>query len=183
MNYGWQEVFWITGALGFVWLLFWLILYDVPMKQRRITAGELKLITEDHDTEDSSSTTRSVKWYKLFTFPQTWAFVTGKFLIDPIYWFFLFWLPSYFSSTFNLDLTKPSLQLMIIYAATTVGSVSGGYLSSRLIRKGWPTLNARKNCAPHRRCIAVYSSRNGPATHPRCTLGTTSQECNFCTLH
>lgn len=144
VNYGWKEVFWITGSLGFVWLVFWLIFYEVPGKQKRITASELKLITDDHATEDTTSTTRSIKWYKLFTFPQTWAFVTGKFLIDPIYWFFLFWLPSYFSSTFNLDLTKPSLQLMIIYAATTVGSVSGGYLSSRLIRRGWQTLNARK---------------------------------------
>lgn len=144
VNYGWQEVFWITGALGFVWLIFWLVLYEVPARQKRITTGELKLITDDHATEDSTTSKRSITWYKLFTFPQTWAFVTGKFLIDPIYWFFLFWLPSYFSSTFNLDLTKPSLQLMIIYAATTVGSISGGYLSSRLIRKGWPTLSARK---------------------------------------
>jgi ACS family hexuronate transporter-like MFS transporter len=70
--------------------------------------------------------------------------ITGKGLIDPIYWFFLFWLPSYFSSIFSLDLKKPSLQLMIIYAATTIGSIGGGYLSSRLIKKGWPVLKARK---------------------------------------
>lgn len=145
VSYGWQEVFWITGALGFVWLIFWLILYEIPARQKRITSAELTLITEDQNSEGNSSLSdRSIKWYKLFTFPQTWAFVTGKFLIDPIYWFFLFWLPSYFSSTFNLDLTKPSLQLMIIYAATTVGSISGGYFSSWLIRRGWPTLKARK---------------------------------------
>jgi ACS family hexuronate transporter-like MFS transporter len=77
-------------------------------------------------------------------FPQTWAMITGKGLIDPIYWFFLFWLPSYFSSTFSLDLKKPSLQLMVIYAATTIGSIGGGYLSSWLIKKGWPVLKARK---------------------------------------
>jgi ACS family hexuronate transporter-like MFS transporter len=80
----------------------------------------------------------------LFTFPQTWAYITGKGLIDPIYWFFLFWLPSYFASTFNLDLKKPSPELMLIYTATTVGSIGGGYLSSWLIKKGWPTLRARK---------------------------------------
>src|SRR5690606_8130345 len=79
-----------------------------------------------------------------FKMPQTWAFITGKLLIDPIYWFFLFWLPSYFSSTFNLDLTKPSPELMIIYAATTVGSIGGGYFSSWLIKRGWPTLKARR---------------------------------------
>lgn len=144
VNYGWQEVFWITGSLGFFWLLLWLLLYEIPAKQRRVTDEELKLITEDHRVGSENSDGRSIKWYKLFTFPQTWAFITGKFLIDPIYWFFLFWLPSYFSSTFDLDLTKPSLQLMIIYAATTVGSIAGGYFSSWLIRKGWPTLKARK---------------------------------------
>ncbi len=83
-------------------------------------------------------------WQRLFTFPQTWAYITGKGLIDPIYWFFLFWLPSYFSSTFSLDLKKPSFELMVIYAATTVGSIGGGYFSSWLIKRGWPTLKARK---------------------------------------
>lgn len=143
VNYGWQEVFWITGAFGFIWLIFWLMLYEIPARQKRITQQELKLITEDSD-QGQTLTKGSIRWYKLFTFRQTWAFVTGKFLIDPIYWFFLFWLPSYFSSTFDLDLTRPSLQLMIIYTATTVGSISGGYFSSWLIRKGWPTLKARK---------------------------------------
>ena len=85
-----------------------------------------------------------IKWYRLFTFPQTWALITGKGLIDPIFWFFLFWLPSYFSSTFELDLKKPSAELIIIYAATTIGSILGGYFSSLLIRKGWEVLRARK---------------------------------------
>jgi ACS family hexuronate transporter-like MFS transporter len=142
--YGWQEVFWITGSLGFVWLIFWLWLYDVPARQKRLGAGELNYILSGQDSEVHQTEMRSVKWIKLFTFPQTWAYITGKGLIDPIYWFFLFWLPSYFASTFNLDLKKPSLELMLIYAATTGGSIGGGYLSSRLIEKGWPTLKARK---------------------------------------
>jgi ACS family hexuronate transporter-like MFS transporter len=144
VNYGWQEVFWITGALGFVWLIFWLLLYEIPARQKRITTEELSLITEDQKSEQPAANMRAIPWHKLFALPQTWAFVTGKFLIDPIYWFFLFWLPSYFASTFNLDLRKPSLELMIIYAATTVGSIAGGYFSSWLIKKGWPTLKARK---------------------------------------
>lgn len=145
VRYGWQEVFWITGALGFVWLAFWLVLYEIPSRQKRITPEELRLIAGDHAAEQGETEgTKAVKWHRLFTFRQTWAYVTGKFLIDPIYWFFLFWLPSYFSSTFNLDLTRPSLELMIIYAATTIGSVSGGYFSSWLIKKGWATLKARK---------------------------------------
>lgn len=144
-NYGWQEVFWITGALGFVWLIFWLILYDIPSKQKRLTSEELIYIESDKDDPSGQvKSTTAISWHKLFTFPQTWAFITGKFLIDPIFWFFLFWLPSYFSSTFNLDLKKISPELMIIYAATTIGSIAGGYFSSWLINKGWPTLKARK---------------------------------------
>lgn len=130
-RYGWQEVFWITGALGFIWLGLWSWLYKLPEKPI--------------DEADAQSTAEEpVKWIKLFSLPQTWAFITGKLLIDPIYWFFLFWLPSYFSSTFHLDLKKPSLELMVIYAATTLGSIGGGYFSSRLIKKGWPVLKARK---------------------------------------
>lgn len=143
--YGWQEVFLITGALGFIWLIFWWRLYAVPAEQRRLTAEEYKLITEGQDDEKITTEKKiAFKWGKLFKFPQTWAYVTGKALIDPIYWFFLFWLPSYFATTFSLDLKKPSLELMIIYAATTIGSFAGGYFSSYLIKKGWPVLKARK---------------------------------------
>ncbi len=143
-HYGWQEVFWITGALGFVWLVFWLIFYDIPVQQKRLSAEELDYIMSGQDQDENEAEKQPVRWIKLFTFPQTWAYITGKGLIDPIYWFFLFWLPSYFASTFNLDLKKPSLELMLIYTATTVGSIGGGYLSSWLIKKGWPTLKARK---------------------------------------
>ena len=143
-SYGWQEVFWITGALGFVWLIFWLIFYDVPSKQKRLGAEEMDYIVSGQDYDDQEGEKRPVQWARLFTFPQTWAYITGKGLIDPIYWFFLFWLPSYFASTFSLDLKKPSFELMLIYTATTIGSIGGGYLSSWLIKKGWPTLKARK---------------------------------------
>ncbi|MFD1140076.1 MFS transporter [Larkinella insperata] len=144
-RYGWQEVFWITGALGFIWLVFWLIFYDVPARQKRLSAEEYNLITSGQDQAASGIENQiSINWFKLFTLPQTWAFVVGKAFIDPIFWFFLFWLPSYFSSTYQLDLKKPSLELLIIYTATTVGSIGGGYVSSALIKRGWPTLKARK---------------------------------------
>ena len=144
-NYGWHEVFWITGAMGFIWLIFWLWLYEIPSRQKRLSAEELAYIESDHDDNaDQVQSTTKISWAKLFTFPQTWAFVTGKFLIDPIFWFFLFWLPSYFSSTFNLDLIVISPELMLIYGATTIGSIAGGYFSSQLINRGWPTLKARK---------------------------------------
>lgn len=144
-NYGWQEVFWITGSLGFVWLLFWLWLYEIPSKQKRLSKEELNYIESDKDdTQDQVQSSIKISWAKLFTFPQTWAFVTGKFFIDPIFWFFLFWLPSYFSSTFNLDLKVISPELMIIYGATTIGSIAGGYFSSQLISRGWAVLKARR---------------------------------------
>jgi ACS family hexuronate transporter-like MFS transporter len=143
--YGWQQVFIITGGLGFVWLILWLWLYEIPSKQRYLSKEEYSLITEDENYHATGElNTKPTKWMLLFTFPQTWAFILGKFLIDPIFWFFLFWLPSYFSSTFHLDLTRPSLELMIIYSSTTVGSIAGGYFSSRLIKRGMASLKARK---------------------------------------
>ncbi|HRI79781.1 MAG TPA: MFS transporter, partial [Cyclobacteriaceae bacterium] len=140
--YGWQEVFWITGALGFVWLIFWILLNQIPSLHKRLSKTELELIQSGQHSEVISSPTH---WIRLFSSKSTWAYVTGKFLIDPIYWFFLFWLPSYFSTTFQLDLKKPSIPLMLIYASTTLGSIGGGYFSSQLIsRKGMSTLQARK---------------------------------------
>ena len=139
---GWQEVFWITGSLGFIWVLFWWYYYDIPAKQKRLSKEEYLFIQQGQEEDSKSSSI--IRWQKLFFFPQTWAYITGKGLIDPIFWFFLFWLPSYFASTFSLDLKKPSLELMVIYTATTIGSIGGGYFSSWLIKKGWPVLKSRK---------------------------------------
>jgi MFS transporter, ACS family, hexuronate transporter len=144
-NFGWHEVFWFTGAFGFIWLIFWWIFYQLPSKQKYLSSEENALITNGQDSETIKiEDGKSIKWYKLFAFRQTWAFITGKALIDPIFWFFLFWLPSYFSSAFELDLKKPSLELMIIYGATTMGSIGGGYFSSLLIKRGWAIIKARK---------------------------------------
>lgn len=141
--YGWQEAFLITGALGFVWLVLWWIFYEVPSRQKRLSAEEYDFIHADNESglQEAGGT---VKWSRLLRIRQTWVFIVGKVLTDPIWWFFLFWLPSYFATTFNLDLTKPSLPLAVVYTATTFGSIGGGYLSSYLIGKGWPVLKARK---------------------------------------
>jgi ACS family hexuronate transporter-like MFS transporter len=141
-HYGWQSVFLITGSLGFFWLIAWLYFYEIPVKQKRLTEAELIFIEADQPI--NPITKERIPWRELFKYKQTWSYVTGKFLIDPIYWFFLFWLPSYFASTFHIDLKNPSIELMIIYASTTFGSVFGGYLSSHFIKKGWPVLKARK---------------------------------------
>lgn len=141
--YGWYEAFWITGALGFIWLIFWWIFYEVPSKQKRLKQAEFEYIHSDADAEEEASPVK-LKWGQLLRLKQTWVFVIGKVFTDPIWWFFLFWLPSYFADAFALDLTKPSLQLAVVYAATTFGSIGGGYLSSHFIKIGWPVLKARK---------------------------------------
>lgn len=146
-RYSWHEVFWITGGIGFLWLILWLIFYQIPKKQRWLSKIELELILDRKNNgynEQETDQKPKIKWLKLFSFPQTWALITGKGLIDPIFWFFLFWLPSYFSTAYEIDLKRPSLELIIIYSATTIGSILGGYFSSLLIRKGWTVIRARK---------------------------------------
>lgn len=142
-TYGWEQAFVITGALGFIWLIFWWLFYEIPSKQKRLSAEEYAFIHSDNEViEDENA--KPIKWATLLKIKQTWVFIIGKFLTDPIWWFFLFWLPSYFSTTFALDLKKPSIHLVVVYTATTFGSIGGGYLSSYLIRKGWTPFKARK---------------------------------------
>ncbi|GGB84721.1 MFS transporter [Dyadobacter sediminis] len=141
--YGWQEAFLITGALGFIWLVFWWLLYEIPSRHKKLTAEENAYIHSDNELSDGENQA-PIPWSKLLQLRQAWVFIIGKILTDPIWWFFLFWLPSYFATTFSLDLKKPSLHLAIVYTATTFGSIGGGYLSSYLIKKGWAPLRARK---------------------------------------
>ena len=157
--YGWQMAFIITGALGFIWLLFWWFVYEIPSRKKGLGKAEFDYIHSDEEDRGPDVATAAiprpaaasgippspvVSWSKLLKVRQTWAFVFGKFLTDPIWWFFLFWLPGYFSDTFHLDLSKPGWPLVIVYSSTTVGSIGGGYLSSWLIKKGWPIYKARK---------------------------------------
>lgn len=142
-SYGWEKAFIITGALGFIWLIFWWFLYEIPSRQKRLQPAEFEFIHSDNEVV-SEETDKPIKWISLLKLKQTWVFIIGKFLTDPIWWFFLFWLPSYFATTFSLDLKKPSIHLVVVYTATTFGSIGGGYLSSYLIKKGWAPLKARK---------------------------------------
>ncbi len=141
-TFGWQVAFIITGGVGFIWLIFWWIAYELPAKQHKLSKEELLYIQSDNEPDTSQE--EPVKWINLLAIRQTWAFIFGKMLTDPIWWFFLYWLPSYFSETFHLDLKKPSLELIVVYTATTFGSIGGGYISGYLIKKGWPVFKARK---------------------------------------
>lgn len=141
--YGWQQAFIWTGSLGFIWLIFWWWLYDIPSKQKRITAEEFAYINSDTEPVDAGKRLKP-GWRKLFRLRQTWAFVLGKFLTDPIWYFYLFWIPTYFNSTYHLNLTHSAIHVSTVYLVASFGSILGGYLSGLLIKKGYPVYKARK---------------------------------------
>ncbi|GAB3753353.1 MFS transporter [Spirosoma pomorum] len=142
--YGWQTAFIATGAVGFIWLVFWHFSYQSPAQQPRLSKAEYDYILSDNEPETTAGQESSVGWGQLLIKRQTWAFVVGKMLTDPIWWFFLFWLQDYFATTFHLDTKKPNLYLAVLYTLVSIGSIGGGYLSSALIRRGWSVWKARK---------------------------------------
>jgi ACS family hexuronate transporter-like MFS transporter len=139
INWGWEMAFIATGAIGLVWLIFWFIYYEIPEKQKRLKEPELKYIQSDQ--EESAS--EKIPWGVLLKYRQTWAFFVGKFLTDPIWWFYLFWIPAWLADVRGLNIKEFGLPLVVIYTATTVGSIFGGWLSSTLIKRGWPVWRAR----------------------------------------
>lgn len=140
-HYGWRETFAWIGALGLLWIILWWRFYAIPEKTKKLTREELQYIKSDQDgkTEEQSKVPLS----EILKYKVTWSFAIGKMLTDPIWYFFMFWLPAYFADVFKMDLTKPSVPLIIIYSGTTIGSIGGGYLSSFLIKKGWAIGKAR----------------------------------------
>ncbi|WP_313000864.1 MFS transporter [Chryseobacterium gleum] len=140
-HYGWRQTFVWIGALGMVWIILWWKFYAVPEKAKNLSKEELQYIKSDQAEKAEEKT--KIPLSELLKYKVTWSFAIGKMLTDPIWYFFMFWLPAYFSDVFKMDLTKPSLPLIIIYSGTTIGSIGGGYLSSFLIKKGWAIGRAR----------------------------------------
>jgi len=140
-HYGWRQTFVWIGALGMVWIVLWWKFYAVPEKIKNLSKEELQYIKSDQVEKAEEKT--KIPLSELLKYKVTWSFAIGKILTDPIWYFFMFWLPAYFSDVFKMDLTKPSLPLIIIYSGTTIGSIGGGYLSSFLIKKGWAIGRAR----------------------------------------
>jgi MFS transporter, ACS family, hexuronate transporter len=138
-HWGWRATFLLTGALGFVWLFFWLLIYRKPDEHPRVSKAEL-----DYIRSDPADPIGQIKWSTLLPHPQTWTFVVGKFLTDPIWWFYLFWVPDFLQRQHGLVLTNIGLPIATIYLISDVGSVAGGWLSSRLIRHGTSVNAARK---------------------------------------
>jgi len=141
VQYGWRETFVWIGALGLLWIVLWWKFYTIPEKTKKLSHEELQYIKSDQDgkTQEQSKVPLS----EILKYKVTWSFAIGKILTDPIWYFFMFWLPAYFSDVFKMDMTKPSIPLIIIYSGTTIGSIGGGYLSSFLIKKGWAIGRAR----------------------------------------
>ena len=137
--FGWRVAFLCTGAIVFLWVAIWWIVYRRPREKKNLSAEELAYI--ESDPADAPG---DVKWLPLLRHRQTWAYAIGKFMIDPIWWFFLFWLPSFFAQQHGLNLLTFGLPLAAIYIISDVGSVAGGWLSSKLIHRGWSVNKARK---------------------------------------
>ena len=139
IHWGWRWAFLITGLLGIVWLAFWLLLYRKPEEEPRVSMEELEYIRSGRQPSSAA-----VKWRKLLPLRQTWAFAIGKFLLDPIWWFYLFWVPDFLQRRHGLALMKIGVPVMLIYLISDVGSVGGGWLSSTMIHRGFSANLARK---------------------------------------
>jgi ACS family hexuronate transporter-like MFS transporter len=138
-NYGWRWAFLITGLVGFIWLAFWIVLYRRPEEHPRLSKSELAYIQSD----PSELATR-IPWRRLLPHKQTWAFAIGKFMTDPIWWIYLFWLPDFLSKNYSIDLKNIGLPLIVVYLIADVGSVAGGWLSSSMIKRGISVNRSRK---------------------------------------
>ncbi len=139
LSMGWQWAFIITGLTGFFWIILWLKFYKAPEVHPNLSEAEF-----EHIRSDPPEPTASIPWGRLFPYRQTWAFAIGKFMTDPIWWLYLFWIPDFLNRNHKLDLKSIGLPLVVIYLVADVGSIGGGWLSSWLIKRGWTVNRSRK---------------------------------------
>jgi MFS transporter, ACS family, hexuronate transporter len=147
-TWGWQSAFILAGCAGLLFLALWLPFYNVPERISRLGAAELAYIRADKDelaaSNEAPQRAGSQKWLSLLRYRQTWSFVVCKLLTDPVWWFFLIWLPDYFKKTRGLDLKASWLHLVSIYSIVTVFSIAGGWLTGYLVKRGSTPVRARK---------------------------------------
>ena len=139
LTWGWSWAFIITGALGFLWLAVWLLVYHPPREHPSLSKAEL-----DYIESDPVESVQPIAWSRLLPHRQTWAFAAGKFLTDPIWWLYLYWVPDFLHKAHHIDLKGSALPIFVIYQIATIGSVAGGWLPARLMAKGWTLNRARK---------------------------------------
>jgi ACS family hexuronate transporter-like MFS transporter len=145
LHYGWEFAFILVGAIGFLWIIFWYFLYEIPSAQKRLSKAEFDYINGDEAVIDKieEPNEEKVAWVKLLGYKQTWAFVFGKFMTDGVWWFFLFWLPKYLEAQFNMKGTDIVLPLAVLYSMTMVGSIGGGWFPMYFINKGYNPYDGR----------------------------------------
>lgn len=146
-SFGWEMAFIAIGALGFIWMGFWIFIYKKPSVHPRVNSKELAYINQDNDHEvdiDGKSTAKNISILKCFKYRQTWAFIAGKFMTDGVWWFFLFWTPAYLSSVFGLDSTQSAPQIFVLYMITLL-SIAGGWLPTYFVdKKGMKPFEGRR---------------------------------------
>ncbi|MEO5601355.1 MAG: MFS transporter [Cyclobacteriaceae bacterium] len=140
-SYGWQMAFVIAGVAGLLWLLLWIPLYNRPENSKRLGAIEKAYIESDRDDANEA---QKVSWGRLLRYRQTWSFIIAKFMTDPVWWFFLIWLPDYFKKTRGLDIKESWIHLVTIYVIVTILSIFGGWVIGYLNKQGWDITRARK---------------------------------------
>jgi Sugar phosphate permease len=141
LTFGWEMAFIGAGVVGFLWLLLWLPFYDVPERIKRLSKAEYDLINSD---AEEPAPEKKPSWLDLLKYRQTWSFITAKFITDPVWWFFLIWLPDYFSSTRGLHIKESWVHLVTIYFIITILSIVGGWFTGYLNKSGWSITRARK---------------------------------------
>jgi ACS family hexuronate transporter-like MFS transporter len=139
LTWGWYWAFVVTGAIGFGWLALWWVMYDHPDRHPRVSAAELARIQADPPDPPVH-----IPWRTLLGYKQTWAFAIGKFMTDPIWWLYLFWIPDFLNRNHGINLTTIGPPLVVIYLVADGGSIGGGWLSSALIKRGWSVNAGRK---------------------------------------
>jgi ACS family hexuronate transporter-like MFS transporter len=140
VTFGWPAAFLATSALGFLCFAFWLVYYEIPERKKNLRPREKAYILSD----PPEPAPERIPWIRLLRYRQTWAIVIGKFLTDPIWWFYLYWLAKFMNARFGLTLTGLALPLVTVYLLADVGSIGGGWLSSALIKRGWTVNSSRK---------------------------------------
>lgn len=147
--WGWQSAFVIIGMIGFLWMAIWLWLYEKPEQQKRLSKAELAYIRSDsvqpvEKTEAASAAAaKKVSWFQLLKYRQTWAFAFGKFMTDGVWWFFLFWLPTYLSAQYGMKGDAIIVPLAVLYSMTMIGSIGGGWFPSYFMARGYAPYDGR----------------------------------------
>jgi ACS family hexuronate transporter-like MFS transporter len=144
LHWGWRSAFIVTGSFSVAWLAVWLTVYRPPQVHHRVSAAELALIRENSGGVELGGGEPQIPWRRLLRIPETWAYAVARFLIDPIWWMFLFWLPDFFAKRYGLDLEHFGPPLVVVYVVSDLGSVAGGWLSSRMLARGVSLNKARK---------------------------------------